>query len=362
MPADGGNIDGELGSVFALSGDGNVPVGLYWRAGNGNRAHASKWTQATGVVDLGGTLTGQASRANGVNYSGSVICGWVETPQGPWRPSAWVNGSVVLLSNYDPLTVAGSGEARSTSPNGDIIVGYSKDPISNQRAASMWKRTNGVWGPTQILGWVDGSEPGSSTSSGGINIAHAVSYDGRIAVGYCSFDGSPFNPTGFVWTPGTGVVDVNQFLADNGVLVDPNFTIQNLTCMTPDGVQLFGYGQMLTPPYTQKAFRITVPSVLATPPAAQVARVELTAPSPNPSTSATRMELALPTTANVDLAIYDAAGRQVASLLHGELPAGRRSVTWDGRDASGRTVASGLYFARLITPHGTAMRRIVRMD
>jgi flagellar hook assembly protein FlgD len=74
------------------------------------------------------------------------------------------------------------------------------------------------------------------------------------------------------------------------------------------------------------------------------------------------MELALPTTANVDLAIYDAAGRQVASLLHGELPAGRRSVTWDGRDASGRTVASGLYFARLITPHGTAMRRIVRMD
>jgi uncharacterized membrane protein len=362
MPLDGGIIDGSYGSIYALSGDGNVPVGLYWRSGVGNRAHASKWTQATGVVDLGGTVTGQSSRANGVNYSGSVICGWVETPQGPWRPAAWVNGSVVLLTNYNSATVEGSGEARSTSPNGDIIVGYSKDPISNQRAAAMWKRTNGVWGPTQILGWVDGSEPGSSTSSGGINIAHAVSYDGRIAVGYCSFDGSPFNPTGFVWTPGTGVVDVNQFLADNGVLVDPNFTIQNLTCMTPDGVQLFGYGQMLTPPYTQRAFRITVPSVLATPPVARVARVELSAPSPNPSSSATRMELALPAAANVDLAVYDAAGRQVASLLHGDLPAGRRSVAWDGRDASGRAVASGLYFARLITPQGSAMRRIVRMD
>jgi hypothetical protein len=362
LPPDGGIIDGEVGSVWALSGDGKVPVGLYWRAGVGNRGHASKWMQATGVVDLGGTTTGQASRANGVNYSGSVICGWVETPQGPWRPAAWVNGSVVLLTNYDAATVAGSGEARATSPNGDIIVGYSRDPISNQRAAAMWKRTNGVYGPTQILGWVDGSEPASAFSSGGINIAHAVSYDGRIAVGYCSFDGTPFNPTGLVWTPSTGVEDVNQFLAENGVLVDPNFSIQNLTCMTPDGIQIFGYGQTLTPPYTTRAFRITLPSVLAAPPAAPIARIELSAPSPNPSSSATRMELALPAAANVDLSVYDAAGRQVASLLHADLPAGRRSVTWDGRDASGHTVASGLYFARLVTPQGSAMQRIVRMD
>jgi hypothetical protein len=357
MPSDGGNIDGSLGSVWGLSGDGNVPVGLYWRSGVGNRAHASKWRQASGVVDLGGTVTGQSSRANGVNYTGSVICGWVETPQGPWRPAAWVGGSLVLLSNYDPLTIAGSGEARSTSPDGDIIVGYSSDPVSHQRAASMWKRTNGVYGPTQILGWVDGSEP-----SNGINIAHAVSSDGRIAVGYCSFDGTPFNPIGLVWTASTGVVDVNQFLADSGVLVDPNFTIQNLTCMTPDGVQLFGYGQMLTPPYTQRAFRITVPGPVAGAPAATVARVELSSPSPNPSAAATRMELALPAAASVDLSVYDAAGRRVASLLHTDLPAGRRSVTWDGRESRGGRVAAGLYFARLITPQGSAMQRIVRMD
>jgi hypothetical protein len=269
----------------------------------------------------------------------------------------WVNGSIALLTNYDPLTVAGSGEAQATSQDGDIIVGYSRDLASNQRAAAMWKRTNGVYGPTQILGWVDGTEPVN-----GINLPYAVSFDGKTAVGYCSFDGSPFNPTGFVWTPGTGVVDVNHFLADNGVLVDPNFSIESLTAMTPDGVQLFGYGAMLTPPYTTRAFRITRPTVLASPPAAPVARVELSAPSPNPSVGATRMELALPSAANVDLAVYDAAGRQVASLLHADLPAGRRSVKWDGRDANGRTVVPGLYFARLITPQGSATRRIVRMD
>jgi hypothetical protein len=61
-PPDGGTVDGSFGSAYDISGDGNTVVGLYWRPGQGNRAHASKWTQATGVVDLGGTTTGQASR------------------------------------------------------------------------------------------------------------------------------------------------------------------------------------------------------------------------------------------------------------------------------------------------------------
>jgi flagellar hook assembly protein FlgD len=74
------------------------------------------------------------------------------------------------------------------------------------------------------------------------------------------------------------------------------------------------------------------------------------------------MELALPVAGTVDLSVYDASGRRVATLLHSDLPAGRRSVTWDGREASGRPVAAGLYFARLVTPQGSALRRIVRMD
>lgn len=363
-PPDGGTVDGSYGSVWDISGDGNTVVGLYWRPGHGNRAHASKWTQATGVVDLGGTITGQSSRANGVNDDASVIAGWVETPTGPWRPAAWVNGSLVLLTEYDDSGsfLIGNGEAKATSTNGDIIVGFATDPDYHQRAASMWRRTDGVFGPTELLGWVDGTEPGSGTSSGGINIPWAVSDDGNIVVGYCSFDGSPFSPTGFVWTPETGVVDVNQWLADNGVLVDPNFTIQNLTAMTPDGTRIFGYGQMLTPPYTTRAFRITVSSPAAAPVAAPVARIELSAPSPNPSSSVMRMELTLPVATNADLSVYDASGRRVTTLMHAELPAGRKSVTWDGREVRGRRVAPGLYFARLVTAQGSALRRIVRVD
>lgn len=358
-PADGGQIDGSYGSVWALSGDGTTPVGLYWRSGQGNRAHASKWTQATGVVDLGGCATGQASRANGVNHDASVIVGWVETPGGLWRPAAWVNGSLVLLTDYQEVDgiPVGHGEARATSPNGNIIVGFARDHDSNQKAATMWKRTNGVFGPPEVLGWVDGTEPAN-----GINLPYAVSSDGRIVIGYCSFDGSPFATTGFVWTAATGVVDVNQWLADNGVLVDPNFTIQGLTAMTPDGTRIFGYGQMLIPPYTRRAFRINAQDVAAAPIAGPAVRVALSAPRPNPSSSATRLEFSLPEAARVDLSVFDASGRRVATVLKGELPAGPRTATWDGRDAYGRTVSAGLYFARLTTPQGSAERRIARVD
>ena len=356
VPADGGISDGSYGNVWGFSGDGRVPVGLYWRPGAGQRAHASKWTQETGVVDLGGVLTGQASRANCANYTGSVIGGWVETPQGPWRPAVWVNGTVTLLTDYDPSTTVGIGEARAVNPSGDIVVGFARDDMNNPRGVTKWTRTSGVFGPPEYLGWVDG------TIQTGLNVPYGVSGDGNTIIGYCTFDGSPYNTTGFIWTPSTGVEDINAWLADNGVLVDPNFTIQTMSAITPDGRKMFGSGQMLTPPYTRRAFRITRTDVLAAPAPEAAARVELSAPRPNPSRSSTRLDFALPTGGSVDLAIFDTAGRRVTTLVHGDQPAGRSSATWDGREAGGQLAATGLYFARLVTPNGAATQRVVRMN
>jgi uncharacterized membrane protein len=356
MPPDGGPGDGSYGSVWGLSGDGTTPVGLYWRYGFG-RAHASKWTQATGVVDLGGTVTNQSSRANGVNFDGSVIAGWVETPTGPWRPAAWVNGTFVLLTDYVEATNAGTGEARVVSRSGNHIAGFAADPGTGQRAAVLWKRTAGVFGPTQLLGWIDGSTPGY-----GKTIPYGVSDDGSIVIGYASFSGDPFDVAGFVWTEATGVVDVRQYMADQGVLIDPNFYIQGLTAMTPDGTKIFGYGQMLTSPYTRRAFRITRPGLTGVEPIAVAPGLELSAPSPNPSSGTTRLELTLTTEAHADVSIFDATGRRVATLLEGELPPGRRAVTWSGQDDDGRRVPAGLYFARLSTLEGATSRRIVRID
>ncbi|MDP4198545.1 MAG: FlgD immunoglobulin-like domain containing protein [Bacteroidota bacterium] len=57
---------------------------------------------------------------------------------------------------------------------------------------------------------------------------------------------------------------------------------------------------------------------------------------------------------NVSLRLYDMLGHEVRSLLSDEnRAAGHNSIEWDGRDANGNTVASGLYYYQLVTPDFT---------
>jgi hypothetical protein len=59
------------------------------------------------------------------------------------------------------------------------------------------------------------------------------------------------------------------------------------------------------------------------------------------------------------LEIYDAAGRIRATLVRGALGAGEHRVRWDGKDAAGRGVAPGVYFARLEHDGARATARFV---
>jgi len=68
---------------------------------------------------------------------------------------------------------------------------------------------------------------------------------------------------------------------------------------------------------------------------------------PNPFNPQTTISFDLPRTSRVELSVYDLTGRRVVTLVDGELEGGRHEVTWQGRDARGRQVASGLYFSYL---------------
>jgi subtilisin family serine protease len=80
---------------------------------------------------------------------------------------------------------------------------------------------------------------------------------------------------------------------------------------------------------------------------------------PNPTTGATTLSFSLARTGEVNLAVYDASGREVRTLLSGRREPGSYSVRWDGRDASGRPAASGVYFYRLSTPERTQVGKLV---
>jgi len=84
----------------------------------------------------------------------------------------------------------------------------------------------------------------------------------------------------------------------------------------------------------------------------------LAPPAPNPARGATTLRFGLPRPARVELALYDQQGRRVRSLLSGTQPAGERTITWDGRDESGRALPAGLYFVRLATEGRTFVSRL----
>jgi flagellar hook assembly protein FlgD len=56
--------------------------------------------------------------------------------------------------------------------------------------------------------------------------------------------------------------------------------------------------------------------------------------------------------------VFDATGRRVAVIADGTYAAGPMAVAWDGRDDSGRRLASGRYVCRLTTPVGAWSERI----
>ncbi len=86
---------------------------------------------------------------------------------------------------------------------------------------------------------------------------------------------------------------------------------------------------------------------------------------PNPFNPSTTLKFDIPLLtegpAEVQLAIYNSLGQKVATLFHGFLNAGTYQVQWDGKDARGNKVQSGIYFAMLQTGFNTRTIKLVLM-
>lgn len=82
---------------------------------------------------------------------------------------------------------------------------------------------------------------------------------------------------------------------------------------------------------------------------------------PNPFNPATDISFSLPQSDQVELAVYDIAGRLVKSLVRGPMEAGNHSIHWDGRDDHGQGLASGVYFSRLQVGEVVRTDRLVLM-
>jgi hypothetical protein len=80
---------------------------------------------------------------------------------------------------------------------------------------------------------------------------------------------------------------------------------------------------------------------------------------PNPFNPSTRLDFNLPQRSLVTLTVYNLLGRKVTTLVDRQLPPGHHSVAWDGTDARGSRLPTGVYLYRLKAGDHTETRKMM---
>jgi hypothetical protein len=80
---------------------------------------------------------------------------------------------------------------------------------------------------------------------------------------------------------------------------------------------------------------------------------------PNPFNLGTTIPYTLSGDGPVRISVTNIVGQTVATLVEGFQPAGSYAAFWDGRDPTGRAMASGVYFFRAEIGGQTQVRKMV---
>ena len=80
---------------------------------------------------------------------------------------------------------------------------------------------------------------------------------------------------------------------------------------------------------------------------------------PNPFNPSTRIHYSLSAPSDVNLAIYNLLGEKVKTLVNERQSAGLKEVAWNGRNNTGSTVDSGIYFYTLTVGNQSQTRKML---
>lgn len=81
--------------------------------------------------------------------------------------------------------------------------------------------------------------------------------------------------------------------------------------------------------------------------------------TPNPFNQDARVRFTLKDADEITLRVYDVSGRVVRTMASGYHGRGIHDLVWDGRDDSGRELASGVYFIGLRAENREMTQKVV---
>ena len=345
------------GEAFAINAAGSI-VGYARDATSRPRAFLR---DASGITDVG-TLGGLTSYANAIN-SGGDVAGY-STLAGDDTIRAFVRHANGLLQNLGALpggrnsfaygiTDSGWVAVQSYTASGSVHaflkpVGFGLVDLgtlggSNSSAYAI-KPGYGysVVGSAQTAG--NASEPACAwtwlrkatnlgTLGGNSGVAYSINRWEEVVGSSLTSAGDPH---AFYWYHSGPLYDLND-----GIPADSNWVLVEAKAISDNHVIVgWGYhngdlrGFMLLPDPTVGVGALRGPTLA------------FVGAAPNPMTRNTQLIFDLPARAAIRLDLFDVQGRCVRAV-EGAYPAGRNSIGWDGRDALGRPVGSGFYWARL---------------
>ncbi len=83
--------------------------------------------------------------------------------------------------------------------------------------------------------------------------------------------------------------------------------------------------------------------------------------NPNPFRPSTSLEFSLVKPARIHIEIFNCRGQKVANLVNGVFNGGTHQVIWDGKDASGKHLSSGVYILRMSNGKDHKLLKLVLM-
>ncbi|MFN0149413.1 MAG: FlgD immunoglobulin-like domain containing protein [bacterium] len=308
----GGAFGGSVANAFDINNDGII-VGRSTIDPMNDETRAFRLFPGGEMRDLG-TLGGDNSEAFGINEAGH-IAGFAELPNGDSRATAWW----VYPLNDIPACGCGLASPGVNDDDFDIVI-----PGSSTLDARF------VDARTVTFGDSEGDDtPVARDARTGAPLAKLADHNGDGLLDLIvTFDKVALRENGD-WSPGT-----------------PELWLQGATFDRAKGV----YG-------------IVALGATGVAPAAGDAAPSLAiASSPNPFAGSTILRFSLPESAPAKLVVFDASGRNIATLLDGNASRGEQTFVWHRNDASGRRVAPGVYFARLSTLGRESAAKLVVVD